>query len=81
MGIIKSPPKYESSVPAIELFVIGSEVELAILGSGYIPNDASARRIGVLENFFVLGSKLTSVLGSTPDSLYQTVTSGVIAIS
>src|SRR5207248_2721373 len=37
-------------------------------------------RIGVLENFFVRGSNLTNVFGSRPDSLYQTVPSGVTAI-
>src|SRR2546422_4282620 len=36
--------------------------------------------IGVLENFFVRGSNLTNVFGSRPDSLYQTVPSGVTAI-
>src|SRR2546427_9595329 len=36
--------------------------------------------IGVLENFFVRGSNLTTVFGSMPDSLNQTVPSGVTAI-
>lgn len=36
--------------------------------------------IGVLENFFVRGSNLTNVFGSMPDSLNQTVPSGVTAI-
>ena len=36
--------------------------------------------MGVEENCFDRGSKRTSVLGVTPDSLYQTVPSGTIAI-
>jgi hypothetical protein len=40
-------------------FVItaGSEVELAILGSGYIPNDASARRSWGARKFLCFGIK------------------------
>lgn len=37
-------------------------------------------RIGHFSNVFAFGSNATSVFGSTPDSLYQTVPSCVEAI-
>ena len=36
--------------------------------------------MGVVENECVFGSKRTSVFGLTPDSLYHTIPSGVVAI-
>jgi hypothetical protein len=36
--------------------------------------------MGVEENDFVFGSKPTRVFGVTPDSLYQTIPSGLTAM-